>query len=562
MSDEAPVLIAGGGLTGLAAAAFLAQQGIRSIAVERLKQSSPLPRAAFFHMRTLEMFRGLGIEARVREESAKEFVPDGALIAMDCISGRKLVDIIANLNEGVDAVSPCRRWFLNQPSLEPILRERAREAGATVLQGTEIVSLRQDADGVTLRVQDVGGGNERELAGRYLIAADGGHSKVRELLGIGYEGRGTFSRSLTIYFTADLSPWLGEKPWSIIYVNNAQFSGFFRMNRSGRVGFLGVNTVGDPKVNPEAAMNAAADVSEARMIELVRIGVGKPDLDVHIDGFSRWRATAEVARKFSEGRVFIIGDAAHLMPPNGGFGGNTGIHDAHNLAWKLAQVIHGHAHPRLLESYASERKPVARFTVEQAFSRYVARTAPWLAATQQTDPIAPDVAIEFGYLSGQKEVHADPRTTRGMPGSRVPHYWLERDGQRVSTIDLTGRWLLFAASDGGAWQTAARQAAGGLPMDTWRVGGELRDPAGEFERSVGIGADGALLVRPDGFVAWRAEHAVADIATALRAALDAALGREGDYFAGAASGFTMSSSSTSHTHVDCGGIAGGCPFGP
>ena len=232
MGNEAPVLIAGGGLTGLAMASFLAQQGIRSITVERLKESSPLPRAAFFHMRTMEMFRELGIEARVRQESAKEFVPDGALIAMDCVSGRKLADIISNLNEGVDAVSPCHRWFLNQPSLEPILREQARAAGAEILQGTEVTGLRQDSSGVTLTVRDVDGGNERELAGQYLIAADGGHSKIRELLGIGYEGRGAFSKSLTIYFTADLSPWIRDNAWSIIYVNNPVLAGFFRMNRS------------------------------------------------------------------------------------------------------------------------------------------------------------------------------------------------------------------------------------------------------------------------------------------------------------------------------------------
>ncbi len=525
MENEAPVLIAGGGLTGLAAAAFLAQQGIRSIAVERLQESSPLPRAAFFHMRTMEMFRGLGIEARVREESAKEFVPDGALIAMDCLSGRKLVDIISNLNDGVDAVSPCRRWFLNQPRLEPILRERAREAGATVLQGTEIVDVRQDASGVRLRVRDVNGGNERELSGQYLIAADGGHSKVRELLGIGYEGRGAFSRSLTIYFSADLSPWLGEKPWSIIYVNNPVFAGFFRMNRAGTVGFLGVNTLGDPKRDPEAAMNAAVDVSEARMIELVRAGVGVPDLAVRIDGFSRWRATAEVARKFQDGRVFIIGDAAHLMPPNGGFGGNTGIHDAHNLAWKLADVIHGHAHPRLLDTYESERKPVARFTVEQAFSRYVARTAPWLAATQTTERIAHDFDIEIGYLYGREAVHADPRTTHGMPGSRIPHCWLERGGERISTIDLTGRWLLLAGPEGAPWLEAARIAAGALPMDAWRVGAELMDPTGGFGSAMGISTDGALLVRPDGFVAWRAEHALPDPGLELQQALERVLGR-------------------------------------
>ena len=527
MSEEAPVLIAGGGLTGLAAAAFLAQQGIRSIAVERLRESSPLPRAAFFHMRTLEMFRGLGIEARVREESAKEFVPDGALIAMDCISGRKLADIISNLNEGVDVISPCRRWFLNQPSLEPILRERARAAGATILQGTEIVAVRQDASGVTLRVRD-GGGQEREIAGQYLIAADGGHSKVRELLGIGYEGRGAFSKSLTIYFTADLSPWLGEKPWSIIYVNNPVLAGFFRMNRAGRVGFLGVNSIGDPKKDPEAAANAASDVSEARMIELVRAGVGKPDLPVRIDGFSRWRATAEVAQCFSEGRIFIIGDAAHLMPPNGGFGGNTGIHDAHNLAWKLAQVIRGHAHPRLLDSYASERKPVAQFTVEQAFARYVARTAPWLAATQQTEPIAHDFDIEVGYLYGRDQVHADPRTTCGLPGSRISHYWLERHGQRVSTLDLTGRWLLLAGPEGAPWRDAARNAAAGLsglPLEAWRIGEELADPAGGFLESAGIGPAGATLVRPDGFVAWRSSGDARSPIEDVRVALSRALGR-------------------------------------
>jgi putative polyketide hydroxylase len=527
MNDEAPVLIAGGGLTGLAAASFLAQHGIRSIAIERLRESSPLPRAAFFHMRTLEMFRGLGIEDRVREESAKEFVPDGALVAMDCVSGTKRADIISNLNEGVEQVSPCRRWFLNQPSLEPILRARAREAGAMVLQGTEMAALRQDASGVTIAVRDVDGGNERELRGRYLIAADGGHSRVRALLGIEYQGRGAFSKSLTIYFTADLSPWIGANAWSIIYVNNPVLAGFFRMNRAGRVGFLGVNAIGDPKLDPESAANAAVDVSEKRLIELVRAGVGQPDLPVQIDGFSRWRASADVAQRFSAGRVFLIGDAAHVMPPNGGFGGNTGIHDAHNLAWKLAQVIQGHASPRLLDTYASERQPVARFTVEQAFSRYVARTAPWLQATQRTEPITHDFDIEIGYLYGRDDVHADPRTTRALPGSRLPHYWLERGGARVSTIDLTGRWLLLAAAGGEQWLGAARAAAqvrNRLPLDAWRVGGELHDPAGRFAECCGICAGGAVLVRPDGFVAWRGESLTTDPAATVREALDRSLG--------------------------------------
>jgi len=240
------------------------------------------------------------------------------------------------------------------------------------------------------------------------------------------------------------------------------------------------------------------------MIELVRAGVGQPDLPVRIDGFSRWRATADVAERFSAGRVFIIGDAAHLMPPNGGFGGNTGIHDAHNLAWKLAHVIHGHAGARLLDSYASERQPVAKFTVEQAFSRYVARTAPWLATTQQTEPIAHDFDIEIGYLYGQQSVHADPRKTRGRSGSRLPHYRLEQG--RLTGFDARPHGALAAArrTRGPEWSGAAPPAArafADVPLDVGHIGTNLTDPAGRFAESVGISASGALLVRPDGFVA-------------------------------------------------------------
>ena len=248
------------------------------------------------------------------------------------------------------------------------------------------------------------------------------------------------------------------------------------------------------------------------MIELVRAGVGKPDLPVRIDGFSRWRATADVAQNFQDGRVFIIGDAAHLMPPNGGFGGNTGIHDAHNLAWKLAQVIQGHAHPRLLDSYASERKPVARFTVEQAFSRYVARTAPWLAATQ-TDRAA-----------GARLRHRDRLSVRPRRGAcRSAHHARHArlapasllagaQRRRVSTLDLTGRWLLLAGPEGERVVSggATRPRAGILRPAARRLARRQRsstDPAGGFSRDGRHHADGAPLVRPDGFVAWRAEHA-------------------------------------------------------
>jgi len=528
-TDETQVLIAGGGMVGLSAAAFLAAHGVRSIAIERLKDSSPLPRAAFFHQRTLEMFRLLGIEDRVRERSAKDFVPEGAIIAMDSVSGRKLADIIGNLNDGVEPLSPCRRLFLNQPSLEPILRERAREGGAEILQGTEITDVQQDHSGVRVTVRDTDGANVRELRAAYLIAADGGHSRIRESLGIGYEGRGAFSNSLTIYFTADLSPWIGGNAWSLIYVNNPVLGGFFRLNRSAQAGFLAINIVGDPKVDPHAATNVANDVSQARLIELVRGGVGRPDLDVRIDGYTRWRATAQVAERLQAGRIFIAGDAAHLMPPNGGFGGNTGIHDAHNLAWKLACVLKGHAPPALLESYASERKPVAHFTVEQAFSRYVARTAPWLHDSQHPEALVHDLNIELGYLYGSSlGTHADPRTTCGAVGSRAPHLWLSRGNERVSTIDLTGNYLLLAGTEGAPWVQAARNVAnqlGGLQLDAYRIGADLQDASSAFHEAYGITPSGASLVRPDGFVVWRATASMPQPEAMLREALNRSLGR-------------------------------------
>ena len=518
LRGDVDVLIAGGGLVGLSTAMFLAQHGIASLAVERLRGGSPVPRAAHFHLRTLELFRSAGIEDEVKHQSEKEFLPEGAIVAMDSLAGRKLADIIPSLNVGVDdTLSPCRRLFVTQPGLEPILRQRARQAGAEVLEGSEIVAIEQDAEGVTATIKDVDNNAQRTLRARYLVGADGAHSKVRELLGIPFDGRGVFSNSITIYFTADLAPQMLGKPLSVIYINNPLFGGFFRLEKDCQSGFLVVNTVGDPKTNPDAA-NAAKDVSEPRLVELVRAGAGVPDLPVTITGLARWRATSDVARRFQDGRIFLAGDAAHLMPPNGGFGGNTGIQDAHNLAWKLALVLKGVAGPELLSSFDAERRPAGKLTVEQAYTRYVTRTATYLGATD-FQPLVPDFNIELGYLyrsaailaeAGEPSVHDDPRRTCGRPGSRAPHLWLERGGQRLSSLDLFGRsFVLLAGREGSDWCDATAVAAqpfAGIELDCHCVGGaSLRDPEARFGEAYGLSSTGVALVRPDGFVAWRAQ---------------------------------------------------------
>ena len=527
--EDVPVLFSGGGLVGLSTAMFLAQHGISSVAVERLRGGSPVPRAAFFHMRTLEMFRSAGIEDQVREQSSKEFEPEGAIVLMDTLAGKVLAGLIPSLNEGVEALSPCRRLFVTQPGLEPILRARAEQAGASVIEGHEVVDVAQDANGVTATIRDAASGDEQRIRAKYLVGADGAHSKVRDLLGIEFDGRGVFSNAITIYFHAPLAQYVVGKALSVIYVKNPELSGFFRMDKDGNSGFLVVNTVGDT-ARPEAA-SPANDVRPERLIELVQLGAGVPDLPVTIDGVARWRATSDVARRFQEGRVFLAGDAAHLMPPNGGFGGNTGIHDGHNLAWKLALVLKGIAGPRLLTTYETERRPVGKFTVEQAYTRYVTRSATYLGA-KDFQPLANDFNIELGYIYRSPAIIAeddvergseDPRESQGRPGSRAPHLWIEKDGQRISTLDLFGRgFVLLTTDNGAAWVDASRAAARqipGLDFDAHVI------PSPEFATAYGLGDHGAVIVRPDGFVAWRSKAITSDPARTVASTLTTVLMR-------------------------------------
>ncbi len=511
---DVPVLIAGGGLVGLSTAMFLAQHGIPSLAIERLKQGSQLPRAAHFHMRTLELFRSAGIEDDVRAQSLIEFEPEGSIVLMDTLAGKVLVQFVPELNAGVDAFSPCRRLFVTQPGLEPILRRRAEAIGARVISGHDVVGFTQDGDGVSTTIKDVDTGAERTIRSRYLVGADGAHSRIRELAGIEFDGRGVFSNSVTIYFKAPIAPLLAGTNYSVIYVKNEHLSGFFRLDRDRQSGFLAINTVGDTS-KPEAA-SPASDVRDETLIAHVRRAAGVDDLPVTLTGVARWRATADVARRFRSGRVFLAGDAAHLMPPNGGFGGNTGIHDAHNLAWKLALVLSGVAHDRLLDTYDAERRPAATFTVEQAYTRYVTRTAPYLGK-KDFQPLADDFDIELGYLYGADVVHEHPSLSHGRPGSRAPHLWIEQDGKRISTLDLfRGAFVVLTGADGDAWLKAATVAATRVPgvrLEAHRI------VAPEFPDAYGISPSGATLIRPDGFVAARWPGATKQHAEELARAL-------------------------------------------
>jgi hypothetical protein len=281
----------------------------------------------------------------------------------------------------------------------------------------------------------------------------------------------------------------------------------------------------------------AEGITEQRALELLRAAIGVPDIPVAIENIATWQAVADVADRFQDGRVFLAGDAAHVVPPNGGYGGNTGVQDAHNLAWKLALTLTGAAGPGLLDTYEAERRPVGELTVEQAFTRYVTRVAPYLG-TENAQPIVDDFSMEIGYRynspavvlePGSHPLHEHPRESRGRPGSRAPHVFLDRHGTQVSSLDLFGRnFVLLAGPAGQAWQAAAPAAADklGVPLDTHLVGGAgLADAEGSFTGAYGISPSGAVIVRPDGFVGWRAVDAADAPEQALQHALESLLCR-------------------------------------
>ena len=527
-SEEASVLIVGGSLVGLSAALFLRRHGIDVLAVERHAGTAIHSRAGHFHLRTVEILRSAGLEDAVRRKSQEQYPPDGGINNVESLAGREIANYFPNLNAGVEEFSPAVRLFINQDALEPIIRDRAEKLGARLRYGTECVSLEQDSGGVTAVVRDLASGAESAVRARYVVAADGNRSPTRERLGIGMRGHGELSHSITIYFRAeaDLGPLLRDRNQGVHYVTNPLMRGFFRLDRSGNAGFLVVNLVGDisrPEVMaayPSAPWASVADgITQERALELLRAAIGVPGIPVVIESIATWHAVADVADRFRDGRVFLAGDAAHVVPPNGGYGGNTGIQDAHNLAWKLALTLTGAAGPGLLDTYDAERRPVGELTVEQAFTRYVTRVAPYLG-TEHTQPLVDDFSMEIGYRYNSPAVvlepgphapHEHPREAGGRPGARAPHVWLERRGARQSTLDLfDGNFVLLTGPGGSAWHDAAAEVARtlGIAIDAHLVGGgDLADAEGRFHQAYGISPAGAVVVRPDGFVGWRAVDA-------------------------------------------------------
>jgi 2-polyprenyl-6-methoxyphenol hydroxylase-like FAD-dependent oxidoreductase len=520
---EVPVLIVGGSLVGMTASMLLAHHGVRALTVEHHRGTAIHPRAALISQRTMEVMRTVGLEGVIREQSETQFLQDGAIMAVETLAGKELAWFIPNMNEGIRDVSPTVRLFITQKLLEPLMQRRATQLGADLRFATEMISFEQDQDGVSAVIRHRDTNKTQTVRARYMIAADGVRSSVREKLGIPYQGRGTFSNSITIYFHAPVGPLLMNKEGkdrnlSVIYVFNPTVRGFFRIEKPYNTGFLVANTTGDID-HPNTDLWSG--LTTERCVELVRAGLGDSSIPIEVYDVMKWNARADTAERYQDRRIFLAGDSAHTLLPYGGFNGNCGVQDAHNLAWKLAQVLRGDAGEELLDTYNQERQPVGVFTAAQAYSRYVLREAKYLNDGTLM-PMENDLNVEVGYRYHSPAVIADPddagsphehpRQANGKPGSRAPHLWLE-EGR--STLDYFGKgFVLLAGGDGAAW---CQGAPAGVRAE------RIDHP--EFCPAYGITAQGAVLVRPDGFVAWRSKTSDADPAGTLKRVLETVLCR-------------------------------------
>ncbi|MEV4790179.1 FAD-dependent oxidoreductase [Streptomyces tuirus] len=538
-SGSAPVLIVGGSLVGLSTAVFLARHGVRCTLVERHPGTSVHPRAVGYYPRTGELLRQAGVEdAAVREASG--FATHRTRAGVTSLAGEVLFS--KEELEGDDDLgdlTPSRLLLLPQDRLEPLLRDRAVELGADLRFGTELVSFAEDPEGVTAVLDDADG--SRTFRSSYLVACDGPRSTVREALKVPRQGRGVLSRHVSIAFGANLRPVLGDRRYSVVHVKNPQVTGILVHDDTLSGGTLIVG------YRPEDG-ESLEDFTDDRCAELVGAAVGAPGTEVTIRSRFPWDMAEQVAESFVHGRVLLAGDAAHVIPPTGGYGANTGIADAHNLAWKLALVVGGVAGPGLLETYDAERRPVAVYTAEQGSLQLALRSG--TATPEQQATVADAVTVTSGqaYRSGavvgepdgaDLPVASDPRALRGAPGTRAPYVELLRGGEAVSTLDLFGRdFVLLTGEHGREWISAAVSASAelGLKITARRVvpgtdagAGTLADPDGNWAaRYGGLRPDGAVLVRPDGVVAWRspgADPAGAETPV-LTAVLSSVLARE------------------------------------
>lgn len=507
--ETVPVLVVGGSLAGLSLSLFLAKQGIKPLVVERHPGTAIHPRVSSLTARTMEIFRSVGIEEEIRHEEPP-FPREFGIMFVESLAGQVYENLMEDMSAYFTDASPVEGNGIAQDLLEPVLRARAEQAGADLRYNTELVEFEADEDGISAIIRDRISGETRHVRSEYMVGADGSRSGTREQLGIGQHGEGTLCHLISIIFDADIHELFRSSNAHMCFFANEEASGSLVLypGTFRRPHIYRLDVMYDPE---EETID---DYPEERCIALVRAAIGIPDIPVAIRKVMTWEMAARVAERFQQGRVFLVGDSARVQPPSGGLGGNTGIAEAQNLAWKLAAVLRGEAGQDLLATYDAERRPIADYTAEQVVMLSEQREH------EGSDGITVNTLhVNMGYrypcgaiVPEAGGVHLPmvqpPELWTGQPGTRAAHLILEREGQPVSILDLYGsRFVLLTGSSGQKWLEAAQQvkAALQLPMDIYQIGGHggFSNHGNNFSDAYGITSKGVVIVRPDGYIGWR-----------------------------------------------------------
>ncbi|MGK4579286.1 FAD-dependent monooxygenase [Kitasatospora sp. HPMI-4] len=497
------VLVVGGGPVGLALSCLLSGQGVDHVLIESHPATSRHPKARGISARSMEIFRRVGLEKAVRAAG----LPAEQVYFY---RGRDLVDpdyirtgLAHEPGEGPEH-TPSPGLICSQDILEPLLLRRAEElADSPVRFGTRLVSFADDGLGVQAVIEEQATGRRYRLRADWLVGCDGAASTVRAGAGIEMEGPTGLGRYLSIRFEAPLGQVVADR-----------VSASYFLTVPGRGGFMAVDNdrhwIYQHPLGTDAG--AAADPTDHGLLAgLIRTAAGIPDLDVTVRDTMTWRMDAQLANSYRHSRVLLAGDAAHVIPPTGGHGMNTGIGDADNLAWKLAAVTAGYAGEALLDTYETERRPVARQIIDISTAN---------AANRAGYRIDDELLLTAAYRSAavipdpEHADHPSPLDTSGYrpgcrPGERVPHVRLTAGPADVtSTLDLVGPgFTLLTTDDAPQWQVqaeAVRQAGIPLTFRAVRIATQREAEPGQWARLIGAAhADTALLLRPDGHIAWR-----------------------------------------------------------